>query len=236
MLYWIPALAIALLAIFGVFRISREYVEESYSPIPIIISLTVGIICSMAVSCTFDGLLSPVVLGTQLATVGMGVLLIILSVAGGVKTNLPGIVMGLLVSVPIVMILIDRAPYYWMTAVASIATVATLLFWKKENIQLILVETDARKVLPAPALIAIATVSLCLTVLLFCTGCMIAIVEEFAHLSVFIGWSLMLIIMETAITLFVAKRISLNNAIALTVYICALDLFLGFLTSVVMWA
>jgi hypothetical protein len=34
----------------------------------------------------------------------------------------------------------------------------------------------------------------------------------------------------------VAKRISLNNAIALTVYICALDLFLGFLTSVVMWA
>lgn len=102
MLFWIPALAIALLAIFGVFRISREYVEESYSPILIIISLTVGIICSMAVSCTFDGLLSPVVLGTQLATVGMGVLLTILSVAGGVKTNLPGIVMGLLVSVPIV--------------------------------------------------------------------------------------------------------------------------------------
>ncbi len=236
MLYWIPALAIALLAIFGVFRISREYVEESYSPIPIIISLTVGIICSMAVSCTFNGLLSPVVLGTQLATVGMGILLIILSVAGGIKTNLPGIMMGLLVSVPIVMILIDQAPYYWMTAVASIATVATLLFWKKENIQLILVVTDARKVLPAPALIAIATVSLCLTVLLFCTGGMIAIVEEFAHLSVFIGWSLMLIIMETAITLFVAKRISLNNAIALTVYICALDLFLGFLTSVVMWA
>ncbi len=236
MLYWIPALAIALLAIFGVFRISREYVEESYSPLPIIISLTVGIVCSMAVSCAFEGLFSPVVLGTQLATVGIGVLLIILSVAGGAKKNLPGIAMGLLVSIPIIMILIDRAPYYWMTAIASIATVATLLFWKKENIQLILGETDAGKVLPIPALITIAVISLCLATLLFCTGGMIAVVEEFAHLSVFIGWSLMLIIMETAITLFVAKRISLNNAIALTVYICALDLFLGFLTSVVMWA
>ena len=215
---------------------SREYVTDSYSPIPIIISLTVGIICSMAVSCAFEGLFSPVVLGTQLATAGMGVLLIVLSVAGGARTNLPGIAMGLLVSIPTIMILINQTPYYWMTAVASIATVTTLLFWKKENIQLILDETDARKILPIPALIMIAVVSLCLAVLLFCTGDMIAIVEEFAHLSVFIGWSMMLIIMETAIALFVAKRVSLNNAIALTVYICALDLFLGFLTSVVMWA
>lgn len=236
MLYWVPAILTAILAVVCIFRISRGHHAESYSSLPIVISLAVGTICAMAVSSAFEGLLSPVVLGTQFAAAGMGIILIILSLAGGFRRNLPGIIMGLLVTIPTIMIPVNQAPYYWMTAVASIAAAATLLFWKKEDARIIPAETDARKMLPIPILIAVAVASLCLAVILFCTGGLIDIVEEFAHLSVFVGWSVMLIIMEAVIALIVAKRVSLDNAIALTVYITALDLFLGFITSVVIWA
>lgn len=236
MLYWVPALLIAILAIVCVFRISRGHYAESFSHLSILLALTAGIFCSMVVSSAFDGLLSPVVLGTQFAAAGMGALLIILCVVGGLRKNLPGIIMGLLVAIPIITIPICHTSYYWMTAVASIATAADLLFWKKEGAHLVPAGTDARKTLPVIALIAIAVASLCLAVILFCTGGLIPIVEEFAHLSVFIGWSAMLMIAEAVMALIVAKRVSLDSAIALTMYMSALDLFLGFLTSVVMWA